>query len=94
MPLNKHRWITRLLPIIILLVSASRVLAHEAPDEGAEWLMADWMLLSFLVFFGVALIVFIVAVRRKLLTNIEQAKYYILTIEEPDYYTPEWVKEE
>ena len=70
------------------------VFAHEAPDEGAEWLMADWMLLSFMVFFLVALSVFAIALKRGLLTNLEQAKYYILTIDEPDYYSPDWAKEE
>jgi hypothetical protein len=78
----------------LLLLFAAPVLAHEGPDEGAEWLMADWMLLSFLVFFGVALIAFLVAVRRGYLRNLEDAKYHILTIDEPDYYTPEWAQED
>lgn len=79
---------------LLLLVTAAPVLAHEAPDDGAEWLMADWMLLAFLIFFGVALISFLVAVRRGHLSNLEDAKYYILTIDEPDYYMPEWAREE
>ena len=48
----------------LLLVRVAPVLAHESPDEGAEWLMADWMLLTFLVFAGVALITFLVATKR------------------------------
>jgi hypothetical protein len=79
---------------LILLLFATPVLAHEGPEDGAEWLMADWMLLSFLVFFGVALVAFLVAVRRGYLRNLEDAKYYILTIDEPDYYTPEWARED
>lgn len=79
--------------IFLLIATVSPALAHEAPDDGAEWLMADWMLLSFLVFFSVALVAFLFAVRRGLLTNLEDAKYHILTIDEPDYYTPEWMKE-
>jgi hypothetical protein len=69
-------------------------LAHDAPDEGpAAWLMADWMLLSFLVFFLAALTVFVVALRRGMLANLEDAKYHILSIDEQDYYTPDWAKE-
>ena len=79
---------------IILLISATPVSAHDGPTQGNEWLMADWMLLSFLVFFGIGLIAFIVALKRGLLSNLEDAKYYILTVDEQDYYTPEWAKEE
>ena len=75
------------------LIVVHPAMAHEAPDQGAEWLMADWMLLSFLVFFMVALVAFIIALKRGMLTNIEDAKYHILTIDEPDYYTPDWAKE-
>jgi cbb3-type cytochrome oxidase maturation FixS-like protein len=74
-----------------LLVTATPVLAHEQPD-GAEWLMADWMLLSFMVFGGAALAVFLVALKRGQFHNMEAAKYHILSIEEPDYYTPEWAR--
>ncbi len=67
-------------------------LGHDQPD-GADWLMADWMLYSFLVFFMAALFVFLVALKRGMFHNIENAKYYILTIQEEDYYTPDWAKE-
>ena len=75
-----------------LLVAATPVLGHEQPD-GAEWLMADWMLLSFMAFGGAGLVAFLVALKRGLLHNVEAAKYHILTIDEPDYYTPEWARE-
>jgi hypothetical protein len=76
-----------------MFASASPALAHEGPTDGAEWLMADWMLFSFLVFFLVALTAFVIALKRGLLSNLEDSKYHILTIDEPDYYTPDWVKE-
>jgi hypothetical protein len=79
--------------VILMFASASPVSAHEGPIDGAEWLMADWMLLSFLVFFLVALTAFVIALKRGLLSNLEDSKYHILTIDEPDYYTPDWVKE-
>jgi hypothetical protein len=78
-----------------LVLGAGSALAHDAPDEGvAAWLMADWMLLSFLVFAGTALLAFIVAYKRGLLFNLEGAKYHVLTIDEPDLYTPDWAKED
>ena len=77
---------------LIALAAAIPASAHDQPD-GANWLMADWMLLSFLIFFGMALIVFLIALKRGFFRNLEDAKYYILTIDEPDYYTPDWAKE-
>ena len=87
------RFVSLIWIALVILVATTPALAHEAP-EGAEWLMADWMLFAFLVFFGVALIIFLTAVKRGYLRNLEDAKYYILSIDEPDYYTPEWAKED
>lgn len=67
--------------------------AHEAP-AGDEYVLADWMLLAWLLFFACALTVFMVALKRGLLSNLEDGKYHILTIDEPDYYTPDWAREE
>ena len=75
------------------LAVPSAALAHEAPDEGAEWLMADWMLLSFLVMSGAALLVFLFALKRGLLSNLEEAKFIVLEVDEDDYYTPDWARE-
>jgi hypothetical protein len=67
-------------------------LAHEAP-KGSEWVMADWMFLSFLIFAGVAFLAFLFALKAGWLSNLEDAKYYVLEIEEEDYYTPAWARE-
>jgi hypothetical protein len=75
------------------LLSAAPALGHDQP-AGAEWLMADWMLLSFLAFGAIALVAFLVALKRGYLSNLEDAKYHILTIDEPDYYTPGWARPE
>ena len=80
--------------ILAELASTTPVSAHDGPTEGNEWLMADWMLLSFIIFFGVGLVAFIFALKRGLLSNLEDAKFYILSIEEHDFYTPEWAKED
>ncbi len=72
--------------LLITVGVALPVLAHDGP-EGAEWVMADWIFLTFAAFAGSALLMFVVALRAGLLSNVEQAKYYMLTIDEPDYYS-------
>lgn len=82
-----------LLVAVCLLATAMPALGHEQPD-GAEWLMADWMLLSFMVFGGAGLAIFVVALRRGQFHDMEAAKFHILSIDEPDYYTPDWARED
>lgn len=72
--------------LLLTAFVAAPALAHDGP-EGAEWIMADWMFITFAIFAGGALIAFVVALKLGLLSNIEDAKYQILTIDEPDYYT-------
>ncbi|MCB9458695.1 MAG: hypothetical protein H6670_03520 [Anaerolineaceae bacterium] len=79
-----------LLLLLILLVAASPVLAHDSP-EGSEWVMADWMFLSFVIFAMTAFVAFLIALKRGWLQDLEgEAKHYILQIDEPDYYTTDW----
>jgi hypothetical protein len=46
-----------------------------------------------LIFAGVAFLAFLFALKAGWLSNLEDAKYYILEIDEEDYYTPEWARE-
>jgi len=94
--MRRHpRWIGSLLAaILLLLATTAPALAHDGPTQGAEWLMADWMLFSFIIIFVATLVAFVIAYRRGLMANLEDSKYYVLTIDEPDYYTPDWAKEE
>ena len=80
-----------MLAVVISLVAVLPASAHDAPS-GSEWVMADWMFLSFVVFAGAAFIAFLFALKSGLLSNLEDAKYYVLEIDEPDYYTPDWAK--
>lgn len=72
--------------VVFTFLVAPPALAHDGPD-GAEWVMADWMFITFAVFAGGALLAFVVALKAGLMSNIEEAKYQILTIDEPDYYS-------
>lgn len=81
------------LAVVISLMAVLPASAHDAPS-GSEWVMADWMFLSFVIFAGAAFIAFLFALKSGLLSNLEDAKYYVLEIDESDYYTPDWAKTE
>lgn len=91
--MHKIKWFSRrvLLAVALTVVTASPALAHEAP-KGSEWVMADWMFLSFIIFAGTAFMAFLLALKAGWLSNLEEAKLYILQIEEEDYYTPDWAR--
>jgi len=79
--------------IVIVAVPAVAV-AQEAAVEGPRLQPSDYFyLMWFLSFFLFALVGLLVALRRGWLRDVESAKYYMMEIDEPDYYTPEWVKE-
>ncbi len=89
----KRATVALVLAGLTLLATAWPVFAHDQP-AGADWLMADWMLYSWMAFGGAAMLIFLVAYRRGYLSNLEDSKYQVLTIDEPDYYTPDWAKED
>ncbi len=86
------RMLATIYTVIASLILVSAASAHDAPP-GDEYQMADWMLFSFLLFFGIAFIVFLVALKRGLMRHPEDAKYYLFDVNEPDYYTPAWALE-
>lgn len=75
-----------MLACVLTTLFAAPALAHDGP-EGGEWVMADWIFITFAVFAGGAFIAFVVALKAGLLSNLEDAKYHLLTIDEPDYYS-------
>jgi heme/copper-type cytochrome/quinol oxidase subunit 2 len=78
-----------------VLASPASALAHDAPEsEQSKWVMADWMMDSFFLFAGLALVAFIVAWKAGHFHNLEQAARIPLAIHEEDYYTPDWAFEE
>jgi len=65
--------------------------AHEAPESSqSRWVMVDWMLESFFVFAGFALVAFIWAWKAGHFHDLERQARIPLGIHEEDYYTPEW----
>jgi hypothetical protein len=65
--------------------------AHDAPEtKQAKWVMADWMLDTFFIFSGFALVVFLVAWKLGHFQELDKAAGIPLLVHEEDYYTPDW----
>lgn len=83
------------LVLAALLVAPACALAHDAPEsEQSKWVMADWMMDTFFMFAGLALVAFIVAWKAGHFHDLEQAARIPLLIYEEDYYTPAWALDE
>ena len=85
----------------ILLVSLAALalpaaaLAHEAPQtEQSKWVMTDWMMDTFFIFSGLALVAFLAAWKAGHFHDLEQHGAIPLVVQEEDYYTPEWALDE
>jgi hypothetical protein len=80
---------------VAALVVPATALAHDQPEtQQSRWVMADWMLDSFFVFSGVALIAFIAMWKMGHFQELDKVAAIPLYIEEEDYYTPEWALDE
>lgn len=79
----------------LALVLPATALAHEQPDtQQSRWVMADWMMDTFFVFSGLALVAFIAAWKTGAFHELETHASIPLYIHEEDYYTPEWALDE
>jgi cbb3-type cytochrome oxidase maturation protein len=80
---------------VLSLGTPAAAFAPEAPENAqSRWVMVDWMLESFFVFAGFALVAFIWAWKAGHFHDLEQQAAIPLAIEEEDYYTPEWAYDE
>jgi hypothetical protein len=69
--------------------------AHDQPEtKTSRWVMADWMLDTFFVFSGLAVIAFLAAWKAGHFHELDRMGGIPLLIEEEDYYTPEWALDE
>jgi hypothetical protein len=85
--------------LTLLLVAAlafpAASLAHEAPEnDQSRWVMTDWMMDTFFIFSGLALVAFLAAWKAGHFHELERHGSIPLLVEEEDYYTPEWALEE
>lgn len=78
-----------------VLTAPAAALAHEAPEnKQSKWVMADWMMDTFFVFAGLALVAFLVAWKLGHFHELDRQGSIPLLVEEEDYYTPEWAEDE
>jgi nitrogen fixation-related uncharacterized protein len=91
-----RRWLSALLfALVLFLGTPATALAHDAPEnDESRWTMADWMMDTFFVFAGIALIGFIWAWKAGHFHNLDEAAQVPLLVDEEDYYTPEWALDE
>ena len=70
-------------------------LAHDQPESSqSRWVMADWMMDTFFIFSGLALVAFLVAWKAGHFHELDRQGGIPLLIHEDDYYTPEWAEDE
>jgi nitrogen fixation-related uncharacterized protein len=91
----RHRLSTLAFVLALALATPAAALAHDAPEnDKSRWTMADWMMDTFFVFAGIALIGFIWAWKSGHFHNLDEAARVPLLVDEEDYYTPDWALDE
>ena len=81
--------------LALALLTPAAALAHDQPEtQQSRWVMADWMLDTFFIFSGLALVAFLAAWKAGHFHELDKVGSIPLYIEEEDYYTPEWALDE
>ena len=79
----------------LALAAPGAALAHDQPEnDQSKWVMADWMIDTFFIFAGFALLAFLWAWKAVYFHDLENQARIPLGIHEEDYYTPEWALDE
>ena len=79
----------------LALILPAVALAHDQPETNqSRWVMADWMMDTFFIFSGLALIAFVAAWKAGHFQELDRVGGIPLLVEEEDYYTPEWALDE
>src|SRR3954447_25167379 len=70
-------------------------LAHDQPETSqSRWVMADWMMDTFFIFSGLAVLAFVASWKAGRFQDLDQLESLPLYVEEEDYCTPEWALDE
>ena len=81
--------------VLAALVLPAAALAHDQPEnKQSNWVMADWMMDTFFVFSGLALVAFVAAWKTGAFHELDTHASIPLYVEEEDYYTPDWALDE
>jgi hypothetical protein len=79
----------------VALALPTAAFGHDQPETNqSRWVMADWMLDTFFVFAGLALVAFIAAWKSGAFHELDSHASIPLLVEEEDYYTPDWALDE
>jgi hypothetical protein len=80
---------------VAALVWPALALAHDQPETSqSRWVMADWMMDTFFIFSGLAVLAFIAAWKAGHFQELDKLGGLPLLVEEEDYYTPDWALDE
>jgi hypothetical protein len=81
--------------LMAALALPAAALAHDQPETNqSRWVMADWMLDTFFIFSGLAVIAFLAAWKAGHFHELDQVGAIPLYVDEEDYYTPDWALDE
>jgi hypothetical protein len=79
----------------VALVLPALALAHDQPETSqSRWVMADWMMDTFFIFSGLAVLAFVAAWKAGHFHELDRLGALPLLVEEEDYYTPDWALDE
>jgi hypothetical protein len=80
---------------LLALAAPALALAHDAPEtQQSRWVMTDWMMDTFFVFAGHAVVAFLAAWKEGHFHEHDKLGGIPLYVDEEDYYTPEWALDE
>jgi len=80
---------------LLALSTPALALAHDQPETSqSRWVMADWMMDTFFIFSGLAVLAFVAAWKAGHFQDLDQLGSLPLYVEEEDYYTPDWALDE
>jgi hypothetical protein len=80
---------------VVALAWPALALAHDQPETNqSRWVMADWMMDTFFIFSGLAVLAFVAAWKAGHFHELDRLGSLPLLVEEEDYYTPEWALDE
>ena len=69
--------------------------AHDAPEtKRSRWVMTDWMMNTFFIFSGLAVVAFLAAWKAGHFHELDKLGGIPLYVDEEDYYTPDWALDE
>jgi hypothetical protein len=76
---------------VVALAWPGRARARAQPETSqSRWVMADWMMDTFFIFSGLAVLAFVAAWKAGHFHELDRLGSLPLLVEEEDYYTPEW----